>query len=158
MKFLPILFLAAVCTLVLFEAATTMAERGQASGTPIQNAALYPRLLAVLLLILVVAQAFADLRQGVAGGSDARATTPRRLVQMSVVMLALVSYLALLPILGFLLATPVFVLALLLGLGEREPVVLIALSLAVPAGCLLVFQVLLNVNLPRGVFGIALNL
>src|SRR6056297_543358 len=61
---LPALFLAVLCGLVFFEAATTLTEQGYASGTPISNAALYPRLLAGLLLVLLAMQVVSDLRSG----------------------------------------------------------------------------------------------
>ncbi|MFZ7090773.1 tripartite tricarboxylate transporter TctB family protein [Primorskyibacter sp. 2E233] len=154
---LPAIFLAALCGLIFYEAATTLTEQGYASGTPISNAALYPRLLAGLLLVLLVAQVVSDVRaRGPSAGGEP-AATPDKVGQTGLAALGMFAYVALLPVLGFLLATPLFVLALLLMLGDRNPVTLAGVTLAITAGCLLVFQGLFNVNLPRGLFGIALN-
>lgn len=156
-RHLPALVLAAVCGLVFYEAATTLTEQGYASGTPISNAALYPRLLAGLLLVLLAAQVVSDIRaRGQAAGNEP-AAAPDRAGQTVSAALSMIAYVALLPVLGFLLATPLFVLALLLMLGDRNPVTLAGVTVAITAGCLGVFQGLFNVNLPRGLFGIAVN-
>ena len=156
-RHLPAVFLATICGLVLFEAATTLTEQGYASGTPISNAALYPRLLAGLLLFLLAMQVVADLR---ATGPTAHAEAQASLGGTGLVAftgLAIVAYVVLLPVLGFIVATPVLVLGLLLLLGDRRPATLVAVPLAMTAGCMAVFQGLFNVNLPRGLFGIGLN-
>lgn len=157
-RHVPALFLAALAGLVFYEAATTLTEQGYASGSPISNAALYPRLLAGLLLALVAVQVVADLRRGAPPAGSEPAATPDRAGQTSYVALGMVAYVALMPVLGFLLATPLFVLALMLVLGDRAPATLIGVPIGITAGCLLVFQGLFNVNLPRGLLGVALNL
>jgi putative tricarboxylic transport membrane protein len=156
-RHLPALFLAAVCVLVLHEAATTLAEQGYASGTPISNAALYPRLLAGLLLFLLVVQVVADCRAP--GPFIAERVQPRsgKIPLTALTGIAIVAYVALLPILGFILSTPLFVLGLLIMFGDRQSVTLLAVPLLITAGCMAVFQGLFNVNLPRGMFGVALN-
>jgi hypothetical protein len=153
----PAILLGALGGLVLHEAATSLAEQGHASGTPISNAALYPRLLAGLLLGLVALQSVRDLRAAGPVASGEAAPAPGHAGRSLAVALGMVAYVAVLPVLGFLLATPVFVLALMLLLGDRAPATLAALPLAITAGCFAVFQGLFNVNLPRGLFGIALN-
>lgn len=155
---MPAVLLAVLCGLVFYEAATTLTEQGYASGTPISNAALYPRLLAGLLLVLLAMQVVSDLRSDREKAPGEPAAAPDRSGQTIYAALGMVAYVALLPVLGFLLATTVFVLALLLVLGDRKPVTLIALSLGITLGCLAVFQGLFNVNLPRGLLGIAVNL
>lgn len=154
---LPVVLLALVCGLVFYEAATTLTEQGFASGTPISNAALYPRLLAGLLLFLLSLQLITDLR-GKAGAapSDAPATHGTS-TQTVLSGMAIVAYVVLLPVLGFILATPILVLGILVLLGDRQVATLIGVPIAMTAGCMLVFQGLFNVNLPRGLFGIALN-
>jgi len=154
---LPVILLALVCGLVFYEAATTLTEQGYASGTPISNAALYPRLLAGLLLFLLSLQLINDLR-GKAGAaqSDGPAADGTS-AQTVLVGLAIVAYVVLLPIVGFILATPILVLGMLALLGDRQIATLIGVPIVITVGCMLVFQGLFNVNLPRGLFGIALN-
>ncbi|PWG16715.1 hypothetical protein DFK10_10360 [Salibaculum griseiflavum] len=157
-RHMPAVLLTVPCGLVFYEAATTLTEQGYASGTPISNAALYPRLLAGVLLALLALQVVSDVRSGPEAAGAEPAAAPDRPGQMAYAALGMVAYVLLLPVLGFLLATPVFVLALLLTLGDRNPVTLAALPLGVTLGCLAVFQGLFNVNLPRGLLGIAVNL
>lgn len=156
-RHLPAVFMAALCGLVFYEAATTLTEQGFASGTPISNAALYPRLLAGLLLFLLALQIISDLRTSGPTASAEGAAAPGGVRLTIITALAIVAYVVLLPVLGFILATPVLVLGLLLLLGDRQPATLIAVPLAITAGCMGVFQGLFNVNLPRGLLGIALN-
>ena len=153
----PAILLCTTAGLVLYEAATSLAEQGYASGTPISNAALYPRLLAALLLGLVALQVVSDLRGTGPVADGEAAAAPGQATRTVAVALGMVAYVALLPALGFLIATPILVLALMLLLGDRRPATLVALPPAITAGCLAVFQGLFNVNLPRGLFGIALN-
>ncbi|KJZ21746.1 hypothetical protein TW79_21290 [Tritonibacter mobilis] len=157
LRHLPAVLMATLCGLIFYEAATSLAEQGYASGTPISNAALYPRLLAGLLLVLLAFQIIADVRatDPNAGVEDAASAGSTR--QTAITGISIVACVMLLPIFGFILVTPVLVLGLLLLFGDRQPATLIAVPLAIPAGCLLVFQGLFNVNLPRGLFGIALN-
>ncbi len=157
-RHMPAVFLTVPCGLVFYEAATTLTEQGYASGTPISNAALYPRLLAGLLLALLALQVVSDVRSGPEAAGSEPAAAPDRPGQLLFAALGMVAYVLLLPVLGFLLATPIFVLAMLLALGDRDPVTLSALPLGLTLGCLAVFQGLFSVNLPRGLLGIAVNL
>jgi len=154
---LPALFLAVLCGLVFFETATTLTEQGYASGTPISNAALYPRLLAGLLLFLLSLQVLSDVRAKGPSVTAEAPSAPGQARQTAYVALGIIAYIALLPALGFLVATPIFVMALMLMLGDRNLTTLIGVPLGITVGCMAVFQGLFNVNLPRGVLGIALN-
>ena len=153
----PATFFALLCGVVLYEAATTLTEQGHASGSAISNAALYPRLLSGLLLFLAFFQVISDVRMSgpVPGAEEPAGPGQDRLTVFAA--LTLVAYIILLPILGFLLTTPLFVLAFLLLLGDRNWTTLSFVPIATTAGCFVVFQVLFNVNLPRGLFGFALN-
>lgn len=156
-QILPIALMAAICGLVFYEAATSLLEQGNASGSPIQNAALYPKLLAFLMLALVVLQLVAELRDQTQHSSEMPPATGHQKSQILLTVLTLVLYMTALSTLGFILASTAFVFALLLIFGDRNPLTLVAVPPAVSAGCLLIFQVLFNVNLPRGVLGIAVN-
>ncbi|WP_368346307.1 tripartite tricarboxylate transporter TctB family protein [Pelagovum sp. HNIBRBA483] len=153
----PVILFAILSGVVLYEAATTLTEQGHASGSAIRNAALYPRLLAGLLLFLVFLQVISDFRLSgpVPGAEEPAEPGQDRLTVFAA--LTLVAYIILLPIMGFLLTTPVFVLAFLLLLGDRNWRTLSFVPMATTAGCFVVFQMMFNVNLPRGLFGLALN-
>lgn len=153
----PAILLAVVCGLVFYEAATTLTEQGYASGTPISNAALYPRLLAGLLLFLLTLQVVSDVRIKGPSVSGEDPAAPGQARQTGFVALGIVIYIALLPVLGFVMATPAFIILLMLVLGDRNLTTLIGVPLGITLGCLVVFQGLFNVNLPRGLFEIALN-
>lgn len=153
----PTLFIAILCGVVLYEAATTLTEKGYASGTPISNAALYPRLLAGLLLFLLALQVVTDIRSKAPLTSSESPAGPGHGRQTAPAALAIIAYIVILPIMGFLLATPLFVLTFLLLLGDRHAATLVLVPLATTVGCVVVFQVLFNVNLPRGQFGFAVN-
>lgn len=156
--FVPAVFFTILCVVVFYETAVTMANQGHASGTPISNAAFYPRMLALVLIALVGVQVLADIRsRGPAIRHQARSQGQHK-VQIALVAAGLVAYTLLLPVLGFLLATPPFILVLLIVLGDRTIPALVGLPIGLTLGCLGVFQGLFNVNLPRGLFGIALNI
>lgn len=116
------------------------------------NDSLGPRTFPIVISLLVMALGVVlSLRSLVRNGSTAADLGTRStLVVMSV---ALAGYLALFGVLGFLLATVVFLTALFLYLGERRlwfAVVAAALiSVAVSAA----FTMGLNVALPRGLLG-----
>lgn len=156
-RLLPVLFIAAICALVLYEAATSLVEQGNASGSPIQNAALYPKLLAILLFGMLGIQMVSDLKAVSPPQSDVPNASGRQNGQILFTAIAVLFYMIALPSLGFILATPVFVLALLLVFGDRNPVTLVTVPPAVSVGCLIVFQGFFNVNVPRGILGIAVN-
>jgi putative tricarboxylic transport membrane protein len=66
---------------------------------------------------------------------------------------ALAGYLALFNVVGFILATAVFLTALFLFLGERRIWVAGVAAVAIAIATMAVFSSALNVNLPRGPFG-----
>jgi hypothetical protein len=69
------------------------------------------------------------------------------------ILLSLVLYGLFLEKLGFILTTFLLMGFLLLGIGKVRKSVVILLSLISSLGCYGVFQVWLNVQLPKGIFG-----
>ena len=63
-----------------------------------------------------------------------------------------VAYLALLPILGFIAITPVFMIAFMLLLGEKSTGWIIGVSIAMTAVIVVLFTKAMYVPLPRGVW------
>lgn len=143
---------AAVPVLIFWQCATTLEEEGVASGGPMENAAFYPEIVASVMTFLLVWLA-ASLLLG-----RLRRKTPFTAGPGTIRALAatafFIAYLVLLPYAGFHLATPLlcFLMFRLLGLGTIAAAAGgIGLSLATA----FVFQGLLHVVLPVGVFNIS---
>lgn len=86
------------------------------------------------------------------GGSKAVEKTdvwdPRRKVILSI--LCLIAYIVLLPLIGFILSTMVFILSFILSLGERRNLVLIISPILITAVVVAVFARFITIPLPRG--------
>jgi putative tricarboxylic transport membrane protein len=159
LRLLPALFFLSIIVLVYYLCATSLTEQGYASGTPITNAALYPRLLVTVLLALTIVQIIKETRNtGTEHSDDLGVLTRERLIQVLQCTCLGVAYLTLLPVIGYLALTPVFVALMLVSLGVRHFINVVIFSMLLTLGCSLMFQGVFNVNLPRGVFGFALNI
>jgi hypothetical protein len=136
---------------IFWQSATSLADQGVAQGGPMDNAALFPRMVAWGLVGLGLLNAGRLVLGHLSKTSPLAPTATTRLAV--VVSGCFVLYLLALPYLGYHLTTPVL-MALLLNLFDVSHLASltggIAMSLAVAA----VFQGLLNVVLPIGVFGI----
>ena len=69
------------------------------------------------------------------------------------ILLSLVFYGLFLEMLGFILMTFLLMSFLLLAIGRQRKVLVILLALSSALGCYAVFQLWLNVQLPKGIFG-----
>lgn len=145
--------LAAVPVIIFWKSATSLVEQGVASGGPMQNAAIFPQGVAAVMGGLLVLNALRIALARVSQPSPLTASegTPKAFVATAL----FVVYLVLLPIGGFHLATPVLaaVLFRLFGIGlpwAAAGGVVLSLSTA------FVFEGLLNVVLPVGIFEIAI--
>lgn len=121
-------------------------------------------LLAVLSLILVVqslvrppgrGRGAADAANGAAGDDAATSAdvpvSRIEVVSVASVIVSLLAYGYLLPRLGFLLATPLLITALLwLGLRVRNPWTIGLFAAGMTAGCYVVFNKLMGAYLPPG--------
>jgi hypothetical protein len=144
---------ASVPVIVFWQCSTSLVEQDAAGGGPMENAALYPRVLAGVMSVLVVVQALRLLLGKVRQPSPFKAhpETRRALVGAGL----FVVYLVALPVIGFHIATPLLCtgLFLLLGMSIVASVVgAVLLWLATS----FVFAGLLNVVLPVGVYNISL--
>lgn len=61
-----------------------------------------------------------------------------------------VAYLSLMPVLGFILTTPAFMIAFMLLLGEKNPGWILGVSIAMTAVIVILFTKAMYVPLPRG--------
>lgn len=105
---------------------------------------LFPLLIAVLLLLLSLVLVAEGLRGEGVGKPD-----KARWGVMLVTVAAAVAYFLLMPALGFVLSTTLFLLGMFLFLGERRPLVLILVPLLFASAIYLSFGKLLYVMLPR---------
>lgn len=152
-----VLFFLALAGLVFQQTATSFVEQGAASGGAMFNAALYPEILAWSLILLSAARLidiFRKLPGGYAAASMDRASGEFALPRALIATGLLVIYLICLKPLGYHLATPVFMFALFWLLGTRNLLLAAALAVTTSLTMSFMFEYLLNVILPVGMFGI----
>jgi putative tricarboxylic transport membrane protein len=115
------------------------------------GAGFLPFSVGVLMLLLSLILFIQSLSKGEEGrkGLWAKGGTGRVLL----ILLSLVLYGLFLEKLGFILTTFLLMGFLLLAIGKVRKSVVILLSLVSSLGCYGVFQVWLNVQLPKGIFG-----
>lgn len=132
-----------------------LTDQGNASGDAVNNAALFPRLVANLILGLCALQLVQLLRRRVLLSIEfLQVTTPENAWRCLAATVVLFAYVLGLPLLGFYPATVAFLLALFLLLKAR-PIwiaVLVAVLLTLVVGY--VFEELLRVVLPQGRLGL----
>ncbi len=127
-----------------------MTEQGIASGSPYDNAAAYPRAVAIViggLLVLVVLMGHSSLDEGAALAiGDLR--------RPAFLLLIFAAYLFALGTVGYHLATtPMLIAVMLLG-GARSPVEIVAVSACVAFGLAWFFEAFLKIVLPGGIFSL----
>ena len=150
----------AVVAIVFQQIATNMVDQGIASGGPYNNAASYPRALALAIAVLLAARLGLGVlrqRRGVPAQVDEETMMLGAGVWRAAALLSLFAlYLLGLGKLGYLASSVVLVTAVLWLCGERKPLLLLVIPLVVTFGLSFVFGGLVNVVLPRGEFSIAL--
>ncbi|WP_226781262.1 tripartite tricarboxylate transporter TctB family protein [Oceaniglobus trochenteri] len=149
-----------IVAIVFQQIATNMADQGIASGGAYNDAASYPRALAIAIAVLLAARfglALLRHRRAMAAPYDQEAAALGARAGRALALLALFAlYLVGLGTVGYLLSSLVLVTAVLALCGERRLLWLIGVPLVVTFGLSIVFGGLVNVVLPRGQFGIAL--
>jgi len=149
-EWLVALFFSVVIAIVFYEIATSMAEQGIASGGPYDNAAAYPRAVAIgigMLLVLVLAIGHAP-----AGDGDAIAIADLRRPAMLIVIFAI--YLWALGYLGYHLATTPMLMAVMILGGARSPVEIVGISTGIAFTLAWFFEAFLKIVLPGGIFSL----
>lgn len=146
---LAVLFLAAVCGVVFQQIATSFVEQGMAGGTPYDDAASYPRAVAIVVLaLLAVALAQAFGRRPEASGE----APPRwaALARPAALIATFALYLAGLGLVGYSLATPPAVYAMMKIAGARRDGRAIVVAVAAMLATAILFEEGLKVVLPGG--------
>jgi len=147
------LFFASIPVLIFWQSATSLAEQGAASGGPLDNAAFYPRVIATLMSVVVAIQGARLILGRVSHRSPftREGGTPLALAFSSVFVI----YLIALPSWGFHLATPPLCIGMMWAMGVR-PVPAFIGGLVLWFCASFVFEGLLNVVLPVGMFGLTI--
>lgn len=148
-EWLAAFFFVGIAALVFQQVATDMAEQGIASGGPYDNAATYPKTIAILLGIMVVAQIMVQAF-GTRTGSDEATFAPRELVRPALLVAIFAVYLGALGILGYHIATPVMLAALMVLCGIRNPLAIVLPAILISLGFSYLFEALLKIVLPGG--------
>lgn len=149
-------FLAAflcVPAFVFYDIATRFAAEGVASGSAEENAAMYPRLIAAILLGLLVIQILRTLTEKVEigpGGARSLSGLWRANRRALMVFGLFLAYLAAFRWFGFAYSTPVFLALTQLALGYRNLLFILLYSAGVSAAVWFAFAKLLNLVLPVG--------
>lgn len=142
-----------VPAIVVFQqSATSLTEQGVASGDVMNNAAMFPQLLAGLLGTLAIVQLVLTLRLP---AKISEHKQPFMLGNSILVMIILAGYLLTLPILGYHIVTPILSFIILL-LFKVKPVIAVTVALLMSIVVALFFETALKVILPVGLFEIAL--
>jgi hypothetical protein len=134
---------------VFQQAGTNMAEQGIASGGPYNNAAAYPQLIAIVLALLVSAQAAMQVVRRREGREKVGVSALRRpAAVVGVFALYIVGW----GVAGYHLATPLMLAALMGICGLRGPLQIGLIAIGVPLALAFVFEAWLRIVLPGGLF------
>ncbi|MEM8580674.1 MAG: tripartite tricarboxylate transporter TctB family protein [Pseudomonadota bacterium] len=146
-------FFLIVITVVFWQIETDLTEQGIASGGPYDNAASYPRAIAVFIGVLLALQLAVELFKGKAVPLKEREETKD--IGRAGMMLAIFGvYLLTLTTIGYHLATAPMIFAIMWVCGMRKPLKMVLSSVAIATGFAFLFEVFLNVVLPLGTWNI----
>lgn len=152
-RLVPLALIAALALIpafVFLDIATRFAAEGVASGRAEDNAAMFPRLIAALLAVLLVIQGFREWTGRAAETPSLDLPRPRVWGLFALFLVYLVAF----RWLGFVVSTPVFLVLAMGLLGYRNLLVAVIFSSAVTFAIWLVFLKMLNLVLPAGeIFG-----
>ncbi len=153
LNFAAIGFLLTVVVTVFWQIETDMKEQGIASGGPYDNAASYPRTIAIFVGILLIVQLVSELLKGRAEPqTDAVQLSDLRRAGLMILVFAV--YLVSLTTMGYHLATAPLIFAIMWICGMRQYLKMVLSSFAIATGFAFLFEVFLNVVLPLGIWNI----
>ena len=146
-------FLLAVIVIVFWQIETDFEEQGIASGGPYDNAASYPRGIAIFIGILLALQFVVELLKGNPRSRSEEIQVPD-LSRAALMLVVFAVYLMVLTTVGYHLATAPMICAIMWICGMRSVLKLALSSVAIATGFAFVFEVFLNVVLPLGIWNI----
>ena len=151
---LAALFLIAICVAVFQQIATSFAKQGIAGGTPYDDAASYPRAVSITIMALLgisIAQKWRRTkRAGEGEGARAEPLDVAALVRPAALVGMFALYLVGLGLVGYSLATPPMVFAMMKLCGARATGRAGAVAVCATLLTAIVFEEGLNVVLPGG--------
>ena len=158
LNFIALGFLLAVIVTVFWQIGTDLKEQGIASGGPYDNAASYPRSIAIFVAVLLAFQFGIEILKGKAApeakGDRLMDIKPPDLGRAGMMLVVFAIYLMVLTTIGYHLATTPMIFAIMWNCGMRSASKMMLLSLAIATGFAFVFEVFLNVVLPLGIWNI----
>ena len=149
-------FFAIIVAVVFQQINTSMTAQGIASGGPYDNAASYPRAVAIAIAVLVAGQLAVDVLRARKGVQTEDSTKLADLKRPVLLLVLFAIYLNVLTFLGYHLTTIPMVFGVMWICGARKIPSLIASSLILSFVAAYIFEKVLNVVLPGGYF--ALNI
>ena len=152
-EWLATLVCAAVVGVVFQQIHTDMMDAGIARGGPFENAASYPRMIALILGMLVLIQVLLRLFRSASQDHNSGASTNGtvgNLIRPALLVVSFAVYLGLLGGLGYHIATTPFLATVMWICGERGRIRIIVVSVLVAFSLAFVFEVLLKIVLPGG--------
>ena len=147
-----ILLLVGAVLLVFYDVNTSMLEQGIAKGDPYQNAAAYPIVLSIILILCISLVIFRNLIL-YRNIEKTNLIFDLKHIQLFIIFCI---YLIFLDMVGYHLLTPILLFITSFIYGERNWFITIIYSIIISLLIALIFEELLNVVLPVGVFEIAL--
>jgi hypothetical protein len=152
-NWLVIVFFAIIIAVVFQQIHTSMTEQGIASGGPYDNAAAYPKAVAIIIGLLLLLQAgLTWLSRGPSDSADGFAISGPYRPMALLGIFAL--YLGLLGVLGYHLTTAPMIIALLLVCGAGMSVRIVLIALLISFSLAYFFEAHLKVVLPGGIYGL----
>jgi len=146
-----ILLLVGAILLVFYDVNTSMVEQGIAKGDAYQNAAAYPIVLSIILILCISLVIFRNLI--FRNIEKTNLIFDLKHIQLFIIFCI---YLIFLDMVGYHLLTPILLFITSFIYGERNWFFTIIYSIIISLLIALIFEELLNVVLPVGVFEIAL--
>jgi putative tricarboxylic transport membrane protein len=147
-----IAFMLVLVALVFEQIHDVLGPAGMAEGGPYDNAAAYPRGVALVLLGLVALQVIVQFVARRPENEDGLRLN--QLTRPAVVIALFGLYLALLGVLGFHLASAPMLFSIMVACGSRQWWQMIVFSLAISFGMAWFFESQLDVVLPGGIFNL----
>lgn len=153
-SWLVALFFGALVAIVFQQIHTSMAEQGIATGSPYDNAAEYPRIIAILIGLMVIIQTILTTFGSGKQNDASERVQVAELKRPAYLMLIFAVYLGLLGGLGYHLTTAPMIFAVMLLCGVRFSLIAISIALLISFSLAYAFEVYLKVVLPGGIFGL----
>lgn len=153
-NWLVIVFFAIIIAVVFQQIHTSMTEQGIATGGPYDNAAAYPRAIAILIGLLLILQAAVSWFRGPSADTDADGLPIEQAYRPLALLGIFALYLGLLGVLGYHLTTTPMIIALLLVCGARPSVRIFVTATLIAFTLAYFFEAHLKVVLPGGIYGL----